>query len=88
MIHESDERNESPLKALRELLGMTQQDFAHLMGVGIATVWRWENGKGKPSFTPGQWRKLLAEMERVNLSLQNLPDDLSPGNHLILSNGG
>lgn len=76
------------MKKLRELLGMTQQEFAHFLGVGIATVWRWEHGKSKPSFTPGQWRKLLAEMKRVNLTLKNLPDDLSAGNHLILPKGG
>lgn len=85
MIHEPKEiKVESPLKTLRELLGLTQQDFAHLMGVGITTVSRWERGQGKPSFTPGQWRKLLSAMSAVNLTLDNLPDDLSLGNHLRL----
>lgn len=89
MIDQSeDEKVERPLKRLRELLGMTQSQFAQLIGVSTTTVSRWELGIHKPSFTPGQWRRLLAAMERVNLSMENLPDDLTPGNHLILSKGG
>jgi len=83
MITESNQpRNESPLKTLREMMGLTQQEFASLMGLAINTIARWEKGKGRPSFTPGQWRTLLAEMKRVNLKLDHLPDDLSPGNQL------
>ncbi len=88
MIHEPEDIEESPLKNLRELLGMTQQDFAQLMGVAVSTVSRWERGQSQPSFTAQQWRKLLGEMERINLGMANLPDDLSPGNHLILGKGG
>jgi transcriptional regulator with XRE-family HTH domain len=89
MIHEPEENKiESPLKTLRELLGFTQLQFANLLGLSPNTVSRWERGEGKPTFTPGQWKKLLAEMARVNLGVENLPDDLSPGNHLVLSRGG
>ncbi len=89
MIHESiDSEVESPLKALRAILGFTQEEFAHLIGVSVRTVSRWERGDNKASFTPGQWKVLMAEMARVNLSIENLPDDLSPGNQLTLAKGG
>ncbi len=37
------------IKALRQRMGLTQQDFAILVGVGCNTVNRWENGRTKPS---------------------------------------
>jgi len=38
---------------------MTQEDFAHEVGVTFATVNRWENGKAQPSRLA---RKILQEM--------------------------
>jgi len=37
------------IKRLRESFGMTQEDFAHEIGVTFATVNRWENHKAVPS---------------------------------------
>ena len=37
------------IKKMREMLKMTLQEFAHELHVGIATVWRWEKGRTKPS---------------------------------------
>ena len=37
------------IKKLRESFGMTQEDFAHELGVTFATVNRWENRKAVPS---------------------------------------
>ncbi len=34
---------------LRYRLGMTQEEFAHAIGVTVTTVNRWENGHRKPS---------------------------------------
>lgn len=34
---------------MRGELGLSQQSFAERLGVGIATVSRWERGSGKPS---------------------------------------
>jgi DNA-binding transcriptional regulator YiaG len=88
MIPESEENKvESPLKALREILGLTQEQFAYLLGVTVRTVSRWETGQGRPVFSPGQWKILLDAMKRVNLSLDNLPDELTPGNHLVFTQG-
>ena len=33
----------------RRSLGMTQQEFAHRLGVAVSTVARWETGVSRPS---------------------------------------
>lgn len=37
------------VRALREALGMTQEEFARAVGVSFTTVSRWERGRGTPS---------------------------------------
>ena len=37
------------VKAIRDSYGMTQEDFAHFVGVSFQTVNKWENGHSKPS---------------------------------------
>ena len=37
------------IKKLRKQLALTQEEFAHEIGVTFATVNRWENHKSKPS---------------------------------------
>ena len=37
------------IRKLRLSFGMTQEDFAHELGVTFATVNRWENNKAVPS---------------------------------------
>lgn len=39
----------SPVTALRRRLNMTQEEFAHAIGVTVSTVNRWENGHIEPS---------------------------------------
>ncbi len=36
------------VRELRKKLGLTQQEFAQLLGVGFTTVNRWENDKSEP----------------------------------------
>ena len=36
-------------KDVRVRKGLTQQDFAQLLGVSLSTVQRWEKGKTRPS---------------------------------------
>lgn len=36
------------LAARRERLGLSRQDLADLIGVNVATVWRWESGETQP----------------------------------------
>lgn len=37
------------IRKLRKQLSLTQEEFAHEIGVTFATVNRWENGKSEPS---------------------------------------
>jgi DNA-binding transcriptional regulator YiaG len=37
------------VKTLRQRLGLTQEQFAHRIGVTFASVNRWESGQVKPS---------------------------------------
>jgi len=37
------------IRALRERHNLTQQDLATSLGVAVANISRWENGKHKPS---------------------------------------
>jgi putative transcriptional regulator len=39
----------SPISVLRQSLNMTQEEFAHAIGVTVSTVNRWENGHIEPS---------------------------------------
>ncbi len=41
--------NDKDIKRLRKQLGWSLQKFATELGVSSGTVWRWENGKAKPS---------------------------------------
>jgi DNA-binding transcriptional regulator YiaG len=37
------------IRMLRQRMQLTQEDFAHLIGVTFSTVNRWENGKSTPN---------------------------------------
>ncbi len=37
------------IRDLRLVLGLTQEQFAHQLGVRLGSVNRWENGHAKPS---------------------------------------
>ncbi len=44
-----NKQNGSPVHELRRRLHMTQEEFAHAIGVTVSTVNRWENGHIEPS---------------------------------------
>ncbi|NET38086.1 MAG: helix-turn-helix transcriptional regulator [Cyanothece sp. SIO1E1] len=69
---------ESPLKAIREALGYSQQEFATIIGVAIATISRWENGHTPATFTVPQMKALSRELRKIGMTVDNLPDDLGP----------
>jgi putative transcriptional regulator len=50
------------IKELRIRLGLTQEEFAHRLGVTLCTVNRWENNKSVPS------RLALKQIERIEQS--------------------
>jgi putative transcriptional regulator len=37
------------IKAIRQQLGLSQEELAHKLGVSFTSVNRWENGQTKPS---------------------------------------
>ena len=41
--------NGNQIRNLRQRLGLTQEEFAHRLGVTLCTVNRWENNKSVPS---------------------------------------
>ena len=49
------------IRMLRQRLQLTQEDFAHLIGVTFSTVNRWENGKSAPNRIA---YRLLAGLEK------------------------
>lgn len=51
------------IKEERLKLGISQADFAQMIGVSVATVNRWEKGAYKPSKI---MRKIMTEKLRVN----------------------
>ncbi|MEG3437305.1 helix-turn-helix domain-containing protein [Pannus brasiliensis CCIBt3594] len=67
---------ENALKQIREALGMTQMEFASAIKATHRSIVRWENGQTKPQFSIPQMKALVSEMEKVGLTLQDLPDDL------------
>ena len=61
------------IRTLRKQLGLTQEEFAHEIGVTFATVNRWENGKSKPS------RLALRRLAEQNETLNPAPRKPSGG---------
>ncbi len=45
----ANRRQGSEISELRRRLNMTQEEFAHTIGVTVSTVNRWENGHIEPS---------------------------------------
>ncbi|RJR45838.1 MAG: XRE family transcriptional regulator [Deltaproteobacteria bacterium] len=65
------------VKGLRERLGLTQEQFAHEVGVTFSTVNQWENGRRRPQ--PFLLKRLL-EMEAA--SGESSADALTKGEAL------
>lgn len=56
------------IKALRKALGLTQEDFAHEVGVSFATINRWERGQVKLSkLAITKMQQMKAQHERNNV---------------------
>lgn len=56
----SNAKDGSNISLLRHQLNMTQEEFAHALGVTVSTVNRWENGHIEPSRLA---RRALRELE-------------------------
>ena len=63
------------IKDIREIKGITQTQFAELVGVSFATVNRWENRQSRPNKLA--WKRIieLAEASEVRHEVQPAPDE-------------
>ncbi len=66
-----------PALAARQETGLSQAQFAQLLGVSVRTLQGWEQGRKQPS---GAARTLLAIARRNPKVLRDLADDLRSGN--------
>jgi DNA-binding transcriptional regulator YiaG len=74
-VHMSGKVEMSQLvRTLRQQLNMTQEEFAHAIGITVGTVNRWENGRFRPSKLARA--TLLGLAQRHGLSL----DPTAPAN--------
>ena len=63
------------IRELRNRMGMTQEEFAHALGITVSTVNRWENGHSEPSKLARA--SILGVAEKKGLTIDPLSFDLS-----------
>jgi SNF2 family DNA or RNA helicase len=73
----STEETGQRIRRLRGRLGLTQVQFAELMGVSFASVNRWENGQSRPS--PLAWQRILTAEEHGLDALLRQPTSADQG---------
>jgi putative transcriptional regulator len=66
---------DSALKRLREAAGLSQQELASRIGVGITTISRWERGVSPAMMSVPQMKALCREL---GMTIEELPDDFGP----------
>jgi len=52
------------VKAIRELMGLTREEFAALVPVDPVTIWRWENGTNPHPIIHDRLKALAAKAKR------------------------
>ena len=60
----------STISTLRQRLSMTQEEFAHAIGVTVSTVNRWENGHIEPSRLARKAMQGLAAQAAIPIDLE------------------
>lgn len=60
------------VSSLRRRLSMTQEEFAHAIGVTVSTVNRWENGHIEPSRLARRAMQGLASQAAIPLDFENM----------------
>jgi DNA-binding XRE family transcriptional regulator len=69
--------NVPTLKQVRDRLGMTQEQFANVLGLSRNTIGSYESGKHrKLQLSMAQMKKLFELMEQAGLPIDELPDDI------------
>jgi len=69
MSFDEKQHNGAPVALLRRRLNMTQEEFAHAIGVTVSTVNRWENGHIEPSRLARKAMQVLAAQAAVPVDL-------------------
>jgi DNA-binding transcriptional regulator YiaG len=77
-----DNEGESPLKALRSELDMSQEEFGRSIGTTARTISRWEAGDSVPTFTIAQLKALDRLLKLKGKTIQDLPDDFGPSSQM------
>ncbi len=73
----NNEHSGVPIAALRRRLNMTQEEFAHAIGVTVSTVNRWENGHIEPSRLARRAMDGLAAQAAASMEAMSPPDEPS-----------
>ena len=66
---------EPDVRLIRERYGLTQEKFAHLIGISVATLRNWEQGRRKPE---GAARVLLQVAARHPEAVLDVVGDSTP----------
>lgn len=67
---------QAPLDVLVELLDLTIKEFCFRVGIDDRTYRRWKSRSTPPNLTLGQAKKLDLELQRIGLTIHDLPDVL------------
>lgn len=70
MSHDRITQQGAVISALRQRLSMTQEEFAHAIGVTVSTVNRWENGHIEPSRLARKAMQGLAAQAAIPIDLE------------------
>ena len=71
MSNERTTQQGAVISTLRQRLGMTQEEFAHAIGVTVSTVNRWENGHIEPSRLARKAMQGLAAQAAIPIDLES-----------------
>lgn len=75
MSEENPRQQESPLRQMRQRVGLTQAELARRIGVSDRAVRAWEKGEYPPTLTIPQIRALCVELQ---ITFDELPDEFGP----------
>lgn len=74
-VYSEIEGGKNPLKAVREVLRMSQQEFANALGVAVSSVSRWERGVSPMTLTISQMQQFDILLKKLNMTIHDLPQD-------------
>jgi putative transcriptional regulator len=75
MPKKESQAGDSPLRALREKLNLTQEELSRRCNIPLRTYVRWELGEATPRPTIPQVKALCRELK---IAIEDLPDEFGP----------